>query len=369
MMRLVAILCLLPFVASAQFGAFERDFIVAKSNFTAQTSITLGGVTRTTWPDGGAGDAVTNSASEVSGLTLTTSGGIVTLGGSIPASGLTTNEVNALIGSTGSNLFATASITSNLVTVAALAGATNTATLVPLLVSAGVLTNGFAGNINAAGYTVVGYSSDDVYFAQNTTVSSLKFGASGYQFNNTNVVAWNEVVSAVQTGAWVTASVTNGLMQSFTLNGEAVTNGSAIVVSGGGGGGSTNVVWYHLVGDITTGSTCTRVEQLRYTRFATNTCSLYLFGIVLPATTNAQEIGAWTTGADATFEWCASAWDGTTNVPTSFTVTNTLAAVAGAALSVSNAVTALPTGVPLTMRVRWTSGGTNLLQNLYWGYR
>lgn len=45
--------------------------------------------------------AVTNSGSNVSGLTLTTSGGIVTLGGSIPPSGdaLTTNQVNGLIAS------------------------------------------------------------------------------------------------------------------------------------------------------------------------------------------------------------------------------------------------------------------------------
>jgi hypothetical protein len=61
MIRLLFLL-LLPSVALAQFGAFEREFIVGTSNITARSGITLGGVTRTTWPTGGgSSDAITNN--------------------------------------------------------------------------------------------------------------------------------------------------------------------------------------------------------------------------------------------------------------------------------------------------------------------
>jgi hypothetical protein len=66
----------LPSVALAQFGAFEREFIVGTSNITARSGITLGGVTRTTWPTGGgSSDAITNAT----GPGITVEAGILTL--------------------------------------------------------------------------------------------------------------------------------------------------------------------------------------------------------------------------------------------------------------------------------------------------
>jgi hypothetical protein len=75
-MKWIPLLLLFPSLALAQFGAFEREFVVGTSNILARSGITLGGVTRTNWPTGGgSSDAVTNAT----GPGITVDAGILTL--------------------------------------------------------------------------------------------------------------------------------------------------------------------------------------------------------------------------------------------------------------------------------------------------
>jgi hypothetical protein len=149
--------------------------------------------------------AVTNSASEVSGLTLTTSGGIVTLGGSIPPSGdaLTTNQVNGLIAS-GITVKADSNKTVSVV----INGVTNTVII------------GTGGVIDLGNIAVVTGSVAHATTADYATSSGI--------------------ASNVHSGSATTGQVA-------TANGSGGTFW-ATPAAGGGGGGQTTAVWSAAVG-------------------------------------------------------------------------------------------------------------------------
>jgi hypothetical protein len=155
---------------------------------------------------------------------------------------------------------------------------------------------------------------------------------------------------------------TNAALDRLQLNdGGGLTN-----LPSSGGGGLTNAALYHAAGEIVGASTCYR-EGSRWTRFTATTCTLYFPEVFIPDSwaTNMQWAilsGAYSGISTATYELCATPFDGSTNYPTSFTATNSIIAISGS-LNYTNAVQQLSPGY-WTLRLRWLSGDTNLVSTI-----
>ena len=214
-MKIIALICLLPVIASAQSTNWT-SYIGSRSGAVtfvtpfAVSNMSLNGASLTTSnntllvngsPVTGSSSGITNSTSTVSGLTLTTANGIVTLGGSIPASGISSNDALALIASNAYPLSGNPSgyLTSTLTTNVDFAGFSlnNVGTLSAANINLGdnsladMLASRLSTNYNGA--WLVG--SGGITNGGNATLGTLNVGTitagSGLQINGTLTVTGN----------------------------------------------------------------------------------------------------------------------------------------------------------------------------------
>ena len=159
--------------------------------------------------------ATTNSASSVSGLTLTTAGGIVTLGGSIPPSGdgLTSNAVNSIVSGTNDT---------TLGRVSSLEGRTTTWNTV----TSKLATNG---NIDAA-QVASGTLPGARLTTTSNAVGSVLVVDGNYTRSWTNPATLNVGTATTALGGWPTtwdaSAITSGTLSSNRLPTTGVSAGS-----------------------------------------------------------------------------------------------------------------------------------------------
>lgn len=327
-------------------------------------------------------------------------------------SGLTTNNVNGLIGSTGSNLFLTAYSTnidarvgivgSNAFDLAGTAAAVSNAIsawAVSQSITNGLatrtyaesLTNGFYLASNPAGYVTQSVT-NGLQVAGNYVTASITNGLATqtyaasltngfYLASNPAGYVTSTVTNGLQVaGNYVTASVTNGLERALTFSnngsnagvvsrsGDTVSIGTQTVAAASAGG-ATNLVLNQARWTIVGASTATRAgSDYRWLQMLSNS-TVYALEVVMPSTwTNKQSITIHSIApsgvATNTFALYSMPCDTTTNIPTAWTATNFVTAISGV-VSTSNLVTQIGAGLNCLMLSNQTgNASTNWISNV-----